>query len=239
MNYYAQRLKDGTIYQKNNIYIKYYTKEQFKKYQASADIIGEIELKHKEKPNTKDLIIVQNENSISQFELKKLNPRHKVFGYLYLEENKFVKITKIRKFNLFFLILPIVLIFLLFGCFYFKNNNNKQKIEDTSQQVEVQPLSNENIRIPLYNSFTLNKENNIIVLSNPKENNVNFKYEIYKDNTLLFKTNEIEPNNNESINLLDYLNDGEYTLNFKIRCFDGTREVNGTNEEVNILISND
>ena len=128
MNYYAQRLKDGTIYQKNNIYIKYYTKEQFKKYQASADIIGEIELKHKEKPNTKDLIIVQNENSISQFELKKLNPRHKVFGYLYLEENKFVKITKIRKFNLFFLILPIVLIFLLFGCFYFKNNKLYQQL---------------------------------------------------------------------------------------------------------------
>ena len=83
MNYHAQRLKDGTIYQKKNIYIKYYTKEQFKKYQAYADIIGEIELKNKEKLSTKDVVIVQNENSISQFELKQLNPKHKVFGYIY------------------------------------------------------------------------------------------------------------------------------------------------------------
>ena len=237
MNYYAQRLKDGTIYQKKNIYIKYYTKEQFKKYQASADIIGEIELKNKEKPSTKDLVIVQNENSFSQFELKQLNPKHKVLGYIYIQDNKFVKITKIKNFNKLFIFVPILILSIsLFCLFHFKKDKNVE-IESSIENIQIENLSEEKIKIPLYESFDLNKENNTIELINPKENNVNFKYEIYKDDELIFETKKIEPNNSESFNVLNYLDNGEYNLYFKIRCFDDNKEVNGTKEPVNIKIN--
>lgn len=237
MNYHARRLKDGTIYQKKNIYIKYYTKEQFKKYQATADIIGEIELKNKEKLSTKDVVIVQNENSISQFELKQLNPKHKVLGYIYIQDNKFVKITKIKNFNILMVLIPILIFFtILFCLFHFKSDKNND-IESSTENIKIENLSKEKIKIPLYESFDLNKENNTIELINPKENNVNFKYEIYKDDELIFETKEIEPNGSETFNVLNYLDEGEYTLYFKIKCFDDIEEVNGTNEPVVVKIN--
>lgn len=44
MIYYSQLLKDGSIYDKNGIYIKYYTEKQFEKYKPFATIIGSIKL---------------------------------------------------------------------------------------------------------------------------------------------------------------------------------------------------
>lgn len=241
MQYYAQLLKDGSIYKNNNIYIKYYKEEQFSIYKSTANILGCIDLKPEKKiineQSKEDILIVQNEDNIFQFKIKPLSQKDKVFGYIYVGNNSFIKIIYKRKNILPFIFLFIGMISIIGGCFFLlnKDNNDKPIVNNPTQQ-EIPNLSEELTEIPLYTSFDLSQNNKKINLSNPINNTVDFKYEIYKENVLIYETSLISPGNQETINLYDLLGEGNYDLKFKIRCYlDGT-EVNGTEEPVNINI---
>lgn len=240
MQYYAQLLKDGSIYKNNNIYIKYYKEEQFSIYKSTANILGCIDLKPEKKLiselSKEDVLIVQNEDNIFQFKIKPLSQKDKVFGYIYVGNNSFIKIIYKKKNILPLIILFIGIISIIGGCFFLLNkNNNKPKPNNPTQQ-EIPTLSEELTEIPLYTSFDLSQNNKKINLSNPINNTVDFKYEIYKEDTIIYETSLINPGNQETINLYDLLGKGNYNLKFKIRCYLNGIEVNGTEEPVNINI---
>lgn len=243
MTYIAQLLKDGSIYEKDGIYIKYYTEKQFSKYKPTANIVGCVKLKNEEfnnNNNNDNILVVKNKTKNFQFKINEINQKDKVFGYIYVGENNFIKIIKPKTIKKFIIILSTIIIalFLIIGCFLLLNkekktlNNLPKETEDTE---EILLLSEENTEIPLYVSFNLDKKETIN-LSNPNSNTVDFKYEIYENNNLLFSTNYIKPGDIETITMSDYLNEGEHNVILKIRCFINDVEVNGTEEPVVINI---
>ena len=69
-----------------------------------------------------------------------------------------------------------------------------------------------------------------------KKNTVDFVYEIYNGDKKLFATDKIAPGSQNTIDMTNYLQSGEYDLIFKVRCFLGDTEVNGTEEPVKVVM---
>ena len=125
------------------------------------------------------------------------------------------------------------------GLFLFLPKNKENNLDNpnapTTEQITL-PISEATTDIPLYVSFNLTKSENKINLSNPSGNTVDFIYEIYNGNKLLFSTEKIIPGNQQTIDMGKYLESGEYDLMFKVRCFLGDTEVNGTEEPVKVVM---
>ena len=60
MNYIAQLLQDGLIYENNGLYIKYYDDIKFDKYRSRANILGEIYLNNVEPINVNNNFLIVN-----------------------------------------------------------------------------------------------------------------------------------------------------------------------------------
>lgn len=237
MIYYSQLLKDGSIYDKNGIYIKYYTEKQFEKYKPFATIIGSIKLIPEVLSEENNILIVQTQINSFQFKINPLNIKDKVFGYIYIGDNNFIKIVKKKNKKIPIIIFSIIAILAIgIGSFIFLNKYKKNDIKTPLEPEQILSLSNEKTEIPLYESFDLTIDESNIKLSNPKYNSVDFKYEIYNNNSLLFSTDFVKPGEEIPINMSDYLELGEHNLVFKIRCFFNNNEVNGTEELVKVII---
>lgn len=236
MTYIAQLLQDGSIYEKDGIYLRYYTEEQFSKYKATANLLGSINLKPNNLTEETNQLIVQTQTRVFNFTINPINSKEKTFGYIYVGENNFIKIAKPKKTKISLIIFPILILTIIAIVIFFFLNQKKEEIIDIPTEPEqILSLSEENTEIPLYVSFNLDKEETIN-LSNPISNTVDFKYEIYEDNNLLFSTNYIKPGNVETITMSNYISTGEHNLIFKIRCFLNETEVNGTEEPVIITM---
>lgn len=253
MKYLAQLLQDGLIYENNEIYIKYYNDKQFNKYRANSTILGEISLENSDPiDDINDFIIVTSKTGEYSFKINPINQKNSTLGYIYVGESKFVKLItpitkkseKCKKSKLPFILIPIILITLGIGGYFVFNSMQKEKPDGPgTMQPQIEPeieeilnVSNTETEIPLYVSFNITSDETIN-LRNPKSNTVVFKYEIIEDGKKIYTTNDIMPNNVETIKIGDYLSVGEHNVIFKIRCFYNGNEVNGTEEPVNIIIN--
>lgn len=237
--HYAQLLKDGSIYNKNGIYFKYYAPEQFEKYKSVANILGTILIQPTTVSNNDNAVIVQTENNIYQFKINPLNAKiskGKCFGYIYLGDKDFVRIVKPKKNPTIFFILGFLLITLITGGIIFINELKPEPIIEETPII-IQDISQEKTEIPVYMFFNLTKKHSEIHLSNPKNNTVDFVYELYYEDKLIYTSDKINPGNYSIVKMNDYLSVGESNVLFKIRCFKEDIEVNGSSENVIITIS--
>ncbi len=255
----AQLLRDGTIYENGNFSVRYYTEEQFAKYKASANIVGSVYLQPEEVENEQERLLVQTPNNeVFQLRIHPVNPNEKSFGYIYLGQLDFIKIvagstkkTKQKKSPvtkqpkqgrskapIIVIIVLAVVICVGIGLFLFlpKGGNDEPVNPTPKPEITVLPLSNETTDIPLYVSFNLTKNDSKINLSNPQNNSVDFIYEIYCEDKLVLSTEKIAPGSQNTIDMSQYLESGEYDLLFKIRCFLNDTEVNGTEEPVKVVM---
>lgn len=252
----AQLLKDGNIYEKDNFSVRYYTEEQFEKYKSSAKIVGSVKLQPENVEDEKERLIIQTPTgNIFQLKVYPCNDKEKTFGYIYLGNLDFVKIAvnntnkkvkeikqknKTNKLPIIMVIVVAVIICIGIGFFLFIPKEENKKPNNISDipipETTIQLLSNETTEIPLYVSFNLTKNESKINLSNPENNTVDFKYEIYNNDNLLFTTENIAPGSQSTIDMSKYLQTGEYDLMFKVRCFLNGNEVNGTEEPVKVVI---
>lgn len=259
----AQLLKDGNLYQDEDFSVRYYNEEQFQKYKASAKILGSVYLKPEEVENEQERLIVQTtEGKVFQLKICPVNEKEQTFGYIYTGNLDFIKIAvqgtskkekpkkektpkqkapkqKNSKLPVIIVIAVAVMTCIGIGVFLFLPKGNKEPDvnPDVIPEVTILPLSEESTEIPLYMSFDLKKNESLINLSNPVGNTVDFKYEIYNNGTLLFSTENIAPGSQTNMDMGKYLQEGEYDLIFKVRCFLNGEEVNGTEEPVRVVIS--
>lgn len=250
----AQLLRDGNVYENGNFSVRYYTEEQFLKYKTSANIVGSVYLRPEIVENEQERLLVQTpQNEVFQLRINAVNPKEKTFGYIYLgnldfikiveensSQNKKLKVVKPKKGNKIpmIIVISIALITCIgIGLFLFFPKNEEYNPEPTqTPEITTLSISNETTDIPLYVSFNLTKSESKINLSNPEGNTVDFVYEIYNEEKLLFSTDKIIPGSQNTVDMSQYLESGEYNLVFKIRCFLGELEVNGTEEPVKVVM---
>ena len=248
----AQLLKDGTLYEENGLYIKYYTEEQFKKYKESANVIGSVQLIPIDTTDGEETVDIQTQTGIYHLKLYPNNEKEKTFGYLYIDELNFVRIVKTKPIKqkknkpiskkskkpvIIVVSITVIACFILGGILFLpKLLKTEEPITPVEEPVTELPVSEETTVIPLYENFTLPKNESKINLTNPKENTVDFIYEIYQDEEVIFTTDKIKPGNQYTVDLSNYFEVGEYDLVFKTRCFIEDKEVNGTEESVKVVI---
>lgn len=259
----AQLLQDGTIYENGSFSVRYYTEEQFAKYKASANIVGSVYLIPENVENEQEKLLVQTPtNEVFQLRVHQVNPKEKAFGYIYLGQLDFIKIVggspknikpseqpKQKKIKpakqgnskLLVAIVIVVAIIAIIGIglllFLPKGETTPNNPEPSATpEVSVPAVSTATTDIPLYVSFNLSKDESKINLSNSEKNTVDFIYEIYNGDKKLFATDKIAPGSQNTIDMTNYLQSGEYDLIFKVRCFLGDTEVNGTEEPVKVVM---
>lgn len=259
-----EKYKVKKLKRKNNK-IKIFSVKAFKKYsdEYEVQVVGRIR-KHqchyrdidtdeqliKEKKDKKiigqaNLVLPKNnseEKKYKKYDVKKDTNKH-TYGYAWVGDNKFLRVTS---FNiLWLLILCLIIIGILLGLnscprtdnpFEYADGNHNDVIDNTTQ--EQAPLC---YYVPFAKTTTITKENQTISLYNVKENDGNYyiSYEIYidgnyqkltvsdnvyhiehKDDNAKENTGAIIPGEKVLINLYDGLDAGTYKLTCKGKEYD-------------------
>ena len=142
----------------------------------------------------------------------------------------------------FFLLLLILLLLLaLTQCQSCPEKNESMGLEDSEEwdgqlpQNGERPMAgdDEGIEIPGY-SQVYGPE---IQLINPANNDVYFAYKIYKDETLVYETKLISPNQVATFNSVDALGVGRHQVRFEIDTYDmeTNEQCNGATMNVEII----
>ena len=212
------------------------------------------------------LLVYTQYNEVFQLRIYPLNVREKAFGYIYCGNMDFIKILngnpskmkyvkpkeeiqdvppvkpqkpqkKKSKAPVFVVILVAIIACVGIGLFLFLPKEEEENPNPIQvPEVNSVPISDATTDIPLYVSFDLTKSESKINLSNPEGNTVDFVYEVYNGEKLLFSTDKIAPGNQKTVDIGGYLETGEHDLLFKIRCFLNGTEVNGTEEPVKVVL---
>lgn len=249
------------VFKNKLVKFEYYSPKFFKKVIRDEDtvVIGNATLGKKYKEdNDKSIgtleIDTKKDDSV-KWNLNVFEEKDKkCLGYVKVGDNEFIRI---RRNNWFLVLIPFIsIILILLLLFYLHilpivkpvpeepvaplpvDSEVSEWDGDLTQNQKEQIDEQENTSIPGYANLYVSEEMPNIKLSNPEENTVFFKYEIYENDNMICNTDLIENGKVKEINFKELLPVGEHTLKFVISCYDlETQAVcNGANQTVKINV---
>ena len=169
----------------------------------------------------------------NEFYLGKVKEKGFLKGYFQLNEHEFIEY---RSWNFLFVIFLGVLflsclIFFVIGdweatCFTQKEHADFV-VEDEDnwngvihQEGNVNDFEDDRIEIPGYHELYVTESEPSIVLGNPNGNTVLFKYEIMKEDILIYETGYIKPANKVNWDAYHDLSNGDHALTFVVSTID-------------------
>ncbi len=150
-------------------------------------------------------------------------------GYFQIDENEFLEY---RSFFIVFILFLGILLATVFILIFADQNLNRTKYERPiiqeaekwngviTQNGKIQEFEDERIDIPGYHELYVSIEEPFVLLGNPKENTVLFKYEVVEGDTVIFASDYIEPGNKVEWNAYDVLSSKDHSLIFVISTLD-------------------
>lgn len=158
----------------------------------------------------------KTEPDFKKYDVKKDKSRF-TYGYAWIGNNKFLRVTR---FNLLLLLIPLLIILgILLGLYFYPNDNPEQTPPTADQQpytdsVSSEPDPNNNFAIVLKREYYVSADNPTIELKNYTKNVKDISYDVFtEDGTYIGSTGLIEPGNKADLNIYSVLNfPGEYRL---------------------------
>lgn len=249
------------LYNNKLVKFEYYSPNFFNKVLKDENtvVVGNVKLNKKYKANDDKAIgvleIDTKKDDYSKWYLNIYEDKDKkCLGYLKVGDNEYIRLLRS---NWLIILIPIISILLILSLiFYFYilpvikpvpeepvaplpvDSEVSEWDGDLSQNQKEQIAEQENTNIPGYSNLYVSAEMPNIKLSNPEDNTVFFKYEVYENDNKLFETDLIENGKVKEVNFKELLSNGEHTLKFVISCYDIETQAscNGANQTVKILV---
>lgn len=221
----------------------YYYEKEIKEI-SDFKIIGFIKQKssYKNNKNNNQINIIANSNNYILPVFRSKSIFDKIIGYIYIGDNQFIGITKKNYIPFMKLLIIPLLFFLLFAILLHACSNEENDIQRTEKETEISIPSKEieeletetyvketeevkMIQLSGKKEYIITKNNPKIYFNNSNDNNVYLTYEVINEETnetLLSETGFIKPSENKSYawNAYESLNNGTYSVTYRIRAYD-------------------